>query len=280
VEQSTERVTEEILIGGDPEFFVTNGTGFISAKGLLGGSKEEPKKIKNGAVQEDNIMLEMNIIPSATVQEFNTNVAAILHEVSIMLHTKKLALVTSTGECKLDAKLQQLPEIFEFGCEPDFDAWTGDVNPAPDLANINMRFAGGHLHCSVNRALSYEEQRNLVQWFDLCVGTYCVLNDKNTTRATYYGTPGRFRPTKYSKNCMGVEYRVPSNFWMLNRHYYPKIFELAHYAMRMGLTNEFTTLSTGVHPKLVYTSIKERNKDLAQYIIRTHDILGRLVAGG
>ena len=54
-----------IFFGCDPEFFLKDKTGkFISAIGLVGGSKEEPKAIGNGCfVQEDNVAVEFNIPP-------------------------------------------------------------------------------------------------------------------------------------------------------------------------------------------------------------------------
>src|SRR5258706_7979790 len=61
---------KEVLVGADPELFLKDkATGqYKSACGLVGGTKERPKKIdKRGhAVQEDNVMVEYNIAPAKT----------------------------------------------------------------------------------------------------------------------------------------------------------------------------------------------------------------------
>ena len=46
-----------ILIGTDPEAFVVRADGTVDISvGKIGGSKEEPRPVDGGAVQEDNVL--------------------------------------------------------------------------------------------------------------------------------------------------------------------------------------------------------------------------------
>jgi hypothetical protein len=55
----------EFKIGADPEFFLRDkATGkFVSAHGLIPGTKRQPMKVDKGAVQVDGMALEFNIDP-------------------------------------------------------------------------------------------------------------------------------------------------------------------------------------------------------------------------
>jgi len=256
------------LIGGDPEFFVGRNNELITSKGLLGGHKGDPFDLENGSVQEDNIMLELNLIPSATPQDFIKNINNLLAEVEGRLNALGTHFMT-VPEVTMTALVKESKEAYEYGCEPDFNAWTGEVNPAPLLGESDFRFAGGHLHCSLNKKLTREQQNNIIKWFDVTVGLYCVLHDPGLERAKYYGTAGRMRPTKYGKKSMGVEYRVPSNFWMFSQDHAEAMHKLATWALLKGYSTEFNSATVGMDgiELLVQESINNRDVDLANFLL-------------
>ena len=57
----------QILVGCDPEVFVAKGGKFISAHGMIPGTKKAPHKVERGAVQVDGMALEFNIDPAASL---------------------------------------------------------------------------------------------------------------------------------------------------------------------------------------------------------------------
>ncbi len=102
----------------------------------------------------------------------------------------------------------------ELGCNPDFNAWTGDRNPSPAAVGM-MRAAGGHLHFGwtkdrdPNDPDHFADCRLLVKQLDYYLGTASIMWDGNQDRRKMYGMAGAFRPKSY-----GVEYRSLSNRWL------------------------------------------------------------------
>jgi len=263
------KIDEEptILIGGDPEFFVHHNGTVVSSRGMLGGSKNEPRKLEHGSVQEDNIMLELNLTPAGNLKQFNANVHDLLNEVRSHLSGVQVALLVASPEIIMTHDLMARQEAQEFGCEPDYNAWTGKRNKTPKLERDEWRYAGGHIHASVDRILTKSQQRNIVKWYDISVGLYCTINDPAAKRAAVYGTAGRFRHTRYSENCTGVEYRVPSNFWV-GSHHADNIFLLSQWAMKKGLKNDFHDDTVGIEgiELMVQEAINNRDKELARFL--------------
>jgi hypothetical protein len=266
-----------IMVAGDPEFFVEQRGTIISSRGLLGGTKKKPTPLTYGSVQEDNIMLEFNIIPAAERDEFLANIDNIWGEISGKL-IEFDATLSRDPEVEMDDRLAYLKEAQEFGCAPDYDAWRGCANEKPDLDGTRWRFAAGHIHTSVGRKMSWDEQRNCAKWMDATVGVYCTLYDHAVRRQPYYGTAGRFRPTKYAKDNYGIEYRVPSNFWVGTGHA-KFIFSLTKWAMEKGLTNEFHSSTVGIEEAevLIPATINDHDTERALYLFTRMMTIHKLV---
>ena len=83
-----------------------------------------------------------------------------------------------------------------------------------------MRTAAGHIHIGWGEDFDPQDDEHfsrccrLVQQLDAGIGLASVLLDNDTERRQLYGAAGAFRPKPY-----GVEYRVLSNFWVLNPSY-------------------------------------------------------------
>lgn len=203
--------------GCDPELFITDGEGkAVSAEGLLPGTKEEPFKVDKGAVQVDGMAAEFNINPATTFDEFNENIVTVLKQLKGMLPTGfKLLPVPAMV---FDKHVWDLSpdKAKELGCTPDFNAWTGEINPPPEnLENPRLRTASGHLHIGWTEGESLSDPqhlmncRDLVKQLDWYLGGWSLRMDPDPTRRTLYGKAGACRYKDY-----GVEYRVLSNFWI------------------------------------------------------------------
>lgn len=205
----------KILIGCDPELFVTNARGTPkSAFGLVPGTKKEPFKVKKGAIQVDGMALEFNIDPAKNEEEFVVNIRTVMQQLREKTDPKykfKIAPSVTFTQKHLD---DQPDEAKELGCEPDFSAYTMKENPKPN-ANTTLRTASGHIHIGLekNGDITSDAHRikyaTLVKHLDLFLGLRSLEWDKDKKRRQLYGNPGALRFKPY-----GVEYRVLSNMWL------------------------------------------------------------------
>lgn len=215
-----------VTLGADPEFFLADVRtgGVIPACGLFGGEKGNAIPIpgldvKGFGYQEDNVMLEFNIPPTTSPSIFAKHISSAMTRLRKFIQDKDASLVIDKESARL-FRMDQLqhPKAREFGCSPDFNAYAQGapfepVNPAVLMEGEDAawRFAGGHIHIGYDRK---DVPDFVVAAFaDVFIGLNLVPLDFQGYRRTYYGTPGRYRPTPY-----GIEYRTPSNFWLFNNH--------------------------------------------------------------
>lgn len=211
---------EGFTFGADPELFVKNDKGvYVTAAGLIPGTKWEPHKVEGGAVQVDGMAAEFNIDPSSNFREFNGNIEKVMKQLQAFLPEGfTLDAVPSVRFSK--EEFDKAPEdAKELGCMPDFNAWTGGPNPPPNNPkDPYLRTASGHIHVGwVTGADLSDPQhlmncRDLVKQFDWYLGGWSVSVDTDPTRRSLYGKAGACRYKDY-----GVEYRVLSNFWITSR---------------------------------------------------------------
>ena len=238
----------KITVGCDPELFVTQGGKFRSAHGLVPGTKENPFKVNNGAVQVDGMALEYNIDPVDNVGDFVKYNQQVLAQMQEMVPGYEFAIVPS---CVFNGNhfRAQPDEAKELGCTPDFNAYTLEANPSPDN-KTTMRTASGHIHIGfVEDVKDYEGDAHmvrcstLVKQLDVYLGLSSLMWDKDTKRRTMYGAAGAFRPKPY-----GLEYRVLSNAWLLTEDRMRFVYNKTVQAV--------TDLVQGVRP---FVQIKEEN---------------------
>lgn len=207
----------DFKFGADPELFVydTSREKFVTAAGLIPGTKEEPYKVRGGAVQVDGMAAEFNIDPVNTFYDFNKNFHTVIDELGRMLPKDHVLRAVPSVQFDQD-EWDKAPEVAkELGCSPDYNAWTGEVNPPPEYkAAPTLRTAAGHLHIgwtedddSVDHILNC---RDLVKQLDYFLGAWSINKDPDPLRRKLYGKAGACRYKPY-----GVEYRVLSNFWVL-----------------------------------------------------------------
>jgi len=206
----------EFLIGCDPEVFVKNGKGeFVSAHGMIPGTKTEPLKVRNGMVQVDGMALEFGIDPAATKKDFVYRINDVLSQLKEMLPEGHSLSISSIAEFSPEVIAAQPEEALELGCDPDYNAYTLDKNPRPRLTNPNIRSAGGHVHIGWGAKLPTRDPKHieacaaLAAEMDYYMGAASLAWDKDSVRRSIYGAAGAFRPKPY-----GMEYRSGSNQWL------------------------------------------------------------------
>ncbi len=232
---------KNITTGADPEVFFHNDEGFLSAEGLVGGTKEQPKVIFEGedegyAVQEDNVMAEFCIPPAKTEDEFVESNLRVLDYLSDVAELNG-AVVSISPSAKFDEHFLQTAQAATFGCDPDYGAYIQDLNPIIDDIEGNYRFAGGHIHIGYDDP-DFEEGVKLIKAMDIFLGLPSVWLDKDKKRKKYYGTAGRFRIKKY-----GVEYRTLSNFWLQSEDKIRWVYRQTQKAIEFVNSGEFDKLS-------------------------------------
>lgn len=201
-----------IKIGADPELFLKNDQEIISAIGLIGGTKNNPKSISNDghSVQEDNVMVEFNIPPSKNEIEFLDNMEY------CMEYIEKLAIlndlqISNLASAELNPKYLQSAKSNHFGCEPDYNVYKQSINNFCNEGIENLRSCAGHIHIGYDDP-NQEETERIVKLMDLFLGLPSILLDKDSRRKELYGKAGCFRFKPY-----GLEYRTLSNFWIFSK---------------------------------------------------------------
>lgn len=200
--------------GADPEILLINRSKkqHQSVIGLIGAGKWNPKQIEGMpegfTLQEDNVALEFGVPPASSAEEFVKNIRSVLKAGLSTLPGTRYSRLSCTV---FPEEEMQHPSAYIFGCEPDFNAWTGKENSKPQPSNPLMRSAGGHVHVETNL-----DKQNVIRAMDVFLGLPSVLLDEGTERRKLYGKAGAFRPKSY-----GVEYRTLSNFWI----FHPKLIK-------------------------------------------------------
>lgn len=198
----------KLTIGADPELFLQTISGkMISAVGLIGGTKEEPKPldVKGCAVQEDNVSAEFNIPPAKNFNEFKKSIKYVMSYLDNRAQEMGLLLAKHVASYSFDEDQLASWQAQVFGCEPDFNAWTGKMNPKPQAKDFNLRSCGGHIHVG-NTGL---DPVKIIRAMDLFLGVPSIFLDKDKERRNLYGKAGAHRIKSY-----GPEYRTLSNFWI------------------------------------------------------------------
>lgn len=262
------------MIGSDPELILMFNGKPKSSVGIIGGSKDNPRKTVNGYVLEDNVLVEFNPNPASTVDEFIRNHKLVLQDLEDII--KPLGYyMEAEATAKYPKKELLSAQAREFGCEPDFDAWNVVMNDVPEPGNLNLRSAGGHLHVSFDQANSYENARiDFIRTMDCMLGIPSVLIDSNNQRRKLYGKAGAHRPkyTDFGHPYDGAEYRVLSNFWLKSEELMTWVFNQTIEAVER--IDEFVQrIDKGeIKAQQIIQAINKSNQDFAYEFCNKFDI--------
>jgi hypothetical protein len=213
-------------IGTDPEVFVSREGKIIPCIKLIKGTKDKPEKLGGGiAVLEDNVCLEWNVAPATSADGFVKTIEESIEVVSNHLPEGIEMVFKDWHEFEFNDISH--PQAAEFGCVPDFNAYTMRHNDPPE-ADDGLRAAGAHIHLGFSRKIHIHEMVRLVRILDTTIGTYCVMNEGFSRRRELYGLAGSFRKKPY-----GLEYRTPSNFWIASQKEIKQIYNLCELAVTL-----------------------------------------------
>lgn len=241
-----------ILIGSDPEVMVKNSSGIIvPVTGLLGGCKEHPVPVNNGAVQEDNVNAEFNINPASTEQEFTSNIQVVMEILSSMLPPDFTLEVKSSHRFPKQLLMAAGAPVMKFGCSPDYNALTKQENDIPP-SRQTLRTAGGHVHIGWDKPVE-KDKWDVGIMCDYTLGLWSLLHDDDNERRRMYGKAGAVRVKDY-----GVEYRVLSNFWLKSPQLMREVFRRAKLSAKC--VGKLGALSSSVSPQDVQTIINSGDK--------------------
>lgn len=225
------KAMQPFLLGADPEVFLQNPRTrqFISAHGIIKGTKEKPDKVAHGAHQVDGMALEFNIDPANTREEFTKNIIKV--KKSLERKVKRIAPHLSLAVVPVAhftrKHMDETPDDAKIlGCEPDWNAYTQALNPAPNASTL-MRTCAGHIHVGWTEDadplefVHFQDCVTITKALDNSLFLFSHLWDKDTTRRKLYGQRGAFRPKSY-----GVEYRVLSNAWLKEKSLIDLVFNV------------------------------------------------------
>jgi hypothetical protein len=208
-------------IGSDPEMFLFKNGSPVSAIGLAPGSKKNPFKISDHeSVQVDNVAIEFNTKPTLSTKEFKESLNRCYEWMAnhLSMVDKEIQVVPIASAMFPDSELKTRASK-RFGCDPDFNAWTGKANTPPSAPG-NLRSCGGHIHLGL-AVIGELDYMRLIRLMDKNVGTYTTAICGDQRRHDLYGKAGAYRLKPY-----GVEYRTPSISWVKDDESIEQVFYL------------------------------------------------------
>jgi len=117
-----------------------------------------------------------------------------------------------------DLSVEDIFQGFIFGCDKDQDLDPNYECKTVDVFNHPYRYGGGHVHTSCDFNL-HDFYIPFTMMQAVTVGNYVTANslfpEEDKKRILTYGKPCRFRLQNYKDGTKGVEYRTPSNSWIL-----------------------------------------------------------------
>lgn len=238
----------KITLGADPELFIRDKKTkeFVSAHDIAPGTKQNPYMLVphiGGTVQADGTAVEFGIHPDNSPTQATDRLTTVMNEFERKyLEPQGLELVVTPCVVWPEKYFATLPQIAtELGCEPDYNAYTGRQNVFPSTEDHpTLRTGGGHIHIGwMDREKvdpldpdHFNDCRILTMNLDIAFDHYGIDKNRSDLRTKLYGTRGSFRPKPY-----GMEYRVPSNRWLISESVSDQMFRIAHKVLQYSLAH-------------------------------------------
>jgi len=162
-------------------------------------------------------------------------------------------------------------KAMEFGCDPDYNSWSRDINPAPS-ACTTLRTGGGHVHVSFNVLDKDVDTFDAASMMDFYLGLPSIILDKDQRRRELYGKAGACRPKLRANGDEydGVEYRTLSNFWIADQSLMRWVYNNTRLAIEnLHRLDNFTDVIDG---ETVQAIINEGRVKEAEEILAVFDI--------
>lgn len=256
----------QMTIGADPELFMCKGDFLVSAINRWGGTKEFPIPLGIGEgfnVLEDNVMVEFNVPPASTEQQFVEHIQMGLGTIEDRI--KQMGFDMSTrASGRFDKSELEDWQAFVFGCDPDYNAYTGEVNAKPRVDDDpTFRSCGGHIHVGCGK-LAFEDACRAVAFCDLHLGIPSMFLDTDTERKKLYGKAGAFRVKPY-----GFEYRTLSNFWIFNSD----LIAWVYHATKRAIEHYKSGFDLSPFHKDIQYAINNNDKDALMKLVKHFNLV-------
>lgn len=254
-------------LGCDPEIFLVDAAGALrSSIGLIGGTKAQPSPLPmlgdGYAVQEDNVAIEFNTPAADSREVWSNQIEATIKFLKQELHMMYGFDFSRQSAAIFPEKELAHPMAMMFGCDPDYDAWTGKTNPKPKAADWRLRSCGGHIHIGETFKDDHEKMK-MGRLMDLFAAVPSVLMDSGEMRKELYGKRGAIRYKPY-----GLEYRTLSNFWIFEektRLWAWDVTQQAMAALRQGL-------DVDSEDSAIFEAINNNNKHIAEDLVNRYNL--------
>lgn len=269
----------KVTIGTDPEFFLKKGDEYVSSQSAkIQGTKHEPVALKNGGtIQRDNVAVEFATAPAVSKDDFVEKIRSCLRDTHDML-PKGHEMVATPSAVFEEIHLTD-PEAQEFGCDPDFNAYTVSMNEKPWCGDSGFRSCGAHIHVGcldsdgnaikgLEFLLEFDGKILAVKAMDLFHGTISTMFDNSEAaikRRELYGKAGCHRPTDY-----GVEYRVLSNYWIKSPELVMLMDSLTRDAMTLTAAGELKKILDLVGEGELQNTINNGDVAAAEKIVEVY----------
>lgn len=195
----------KITVGADPELFIINEKTkkVVSAVGKIPGEKGNPYVAddmpKGFGLETDNILAEFNIPPVTNGVSFVNNIEYMKHYIDkYVKNINPNYGILCTASKSVDPNQLRSKQALLFGCDVDYNAYTGQANPKPEGTKTNLRSAGFHIHIGYENP-NIDTSVLLVKYLDMYLGIPSVVYDSDKKRRSLYGKAGCFRLTSYGK---------------------------------------------------------------------------------
>jgi len=263
-----------ITLGTDPEFFTVDSQSnqISSVAGKLGCDKWNKRVLAPDVrLQEDNVLAEIDVNAHQTFEAFDENIARGIQLCDDVVKAAGNVIIPNvSSHIYTPGELNTFhPSVFEFGCEPDFNALTGAMNPKPQAADPGLRTAGGHIHIGYHHLPQFEGENPLQRqqiigvMCDYFLGMPSLMMDNDDRRRELYGKAGSCRFKDY-----GIEYRTLSNFWLFSQKTRRWAWDQMNRAFAVMNSGEWESIIQLVTPEEVQRVINENDKAMAErYIV-------------
>jgi hypothetical protein len=264
-----------------------------------------------GCVTIDGLLAEIHPTPSTCREWVLEHIRSCLYTLINQVNTRNGdVLVSSTIKVPKKVIREATEEELELGCEPDFSAYSGEVNIISDkLKQGNIRTGGGHIHFGKNGGYDrnfvqfispseaarcktsgqYAEYsadetfkpiaQNMIMAMDYFCGIPSILldDDNAAIRRKMYGQAGAYRIQPH-----GIEYRVLSNFWVYHPALASLVYQLARtgYYMIIEQPLLFEEMIEAIKPSIIQKTINTNDKDGARELSERILPFYRKITGG
>lgn len=201
---------KNVTIGSDPEFFIVdkNGEAYPSTH-IFKGTKEFPEDKGDGyAILKDNVLVEGNIPPASTKEQFIEFMKFLKDSINEILEIGGMKLYASDS-MDYKPRFLQNAEANEFGCSSYKNAWQLGSFAAANMSRFNKRVAGFHIHIGYKLEdegyiTKSSMNRYIAKAFDYFVVFPSRQYHSDPFREEYYGGYGNYRDTAYGNECRAL----------------------------------------------------------------------------